>query len=168
MQRKIWLESGEPLNTKFCFTIPLKYAKSPSKRQDNRSNIPDEEIANLQHKTILVAEDELLNYKLLKTLLVKTGAQVLWAMNGREAVEIASSAKVDLIFMDIKMPEMNGYEATKAIKKIDSSIPIIAQTAFAFANERKYILQSGCDMYLTKPINHKEIYNVINRFLVEQ
>jgi two-component system cell cycle response regulator DivK len=119
-------------------------------------------------KTILIAEDELLNYKLLETLLKKTGAKVLWAKNGQEAVEAVSSKKVDLIFMDIKMPKMNGYEATRAIKKFDNSIPIIAQTAFAFANEKKYILQSGCDMYLTKPIDHKEIYDVVNRFLVEK
>jgi len=168
MQGKIWLESGESGNTRFCFTIPLQYAESIKLTNENCSDSHHAEAIQLHQKTILIAEDELLNYKLLETLLLKTGAEVLWAKNGLEAVKIASSRKVDLIFMDIKMPEMNGYEATKAIKEIDSTIPIIAQTAFAFANERKYILQSGCDMYLTKPINHKEIYKVVNRFLVKE
>ncbi len=168
MGGKIWLESGEPGNTKFCFSIPLQFAEKEKLPEKNCAEPPCSNNPELSKKTILIAEDELLNYKLLETLLLKTGARVLWAKNGKEAVDIASSKKIDLIFMDIKMPEMNGYEATRAIKKIDNTIPIIAQTAFAFANEKKYILQSGCDMYLTKPIDHKEIYDVVNRFLVEK
>ena len=76
--------------------------------------------------------------------------------------------KVDLIFMDIKMPEMDGYEATKQIKRIDPGIPIIAQTAFAFSNERNYILQSGCDMYMTKPIDYNDLYKALKIFLVSK
>jgi PAS domain S-box-containing protein len=168
MGGKIWLESGEPGNTRFCFSIPLQFAEKEKSQEKKCAESPCCMNSELVGKTILIAEDELLNYKLLETLLKKTGAKVLWAKNGQEAVEAVSSKKVDLIFMDIKMPKMNGYEATRAIKKIDNSIPIIAQTAFAFANEKKYILQSGCDMYLTKPIDHKEIYDVVNRFLVEK
>jgi signal transduction histidine kinase len=168
MGGKIWLESGEPGNTRFCFSIPLQFAEKEKSQEKKCAESPCCMNSELVGKTILIAEDELLNYKLLETLLKKTGAKVLWAKNGQEAVEAVSSKKVDLIFMDIKMPKMNGYEATRAIKKFDNSIPIIAQTAFAFANEKKYILQSGCDMYLTKPIDHKEIYDVVNRFLVEK
>ncbi len=168
MGGKIWLESGEPGNTRFCFSIPLQFAEKEKSLEKGCYEPCCKDNLKLSKKTILIAEDELLNYKLLETLLLKTGAQMIWAKNGQEAVDIASSKKIDLIFMDIKMPEMNGYEATRAIKKIDNTIPIIAQTAFAFANEKKYILQSGCDMYLTKPIDHKEIYNVVNRFLVEK
>ena len=168
MGGQIWLESGKPGNTRFCFSIPLKFAKK-TKESDEKSKEPNyTDQVKLSKKTILIAEDELLNYKLLETLLLKTGAKILWAKNGQEAVDFASSKNIDLIFMDMKMPEMNGYEATRAIKKMNKDIPIIAQTAFAFANEKKYILQSGCDMYLTKPIDHNEIYNVVNRFLVQK
>lgn len=165
MGGKIWLDSGLAGCTRFCFTIPLKISNlDESKIQKNKFPIKNVEL-NLKNKTILIAEDEVLNYKLLETLLQKTGANVMWAKNGIEAVEIVNANQVDLIFMDIKMPQMNGYEATKAIKNIDKNIPIIAQTAFAFSNERKYILQSGCDMYLTKPINHNEIFEVLNKYL---
>ncbi|MDF1550954.1 MAG: response regulator, partial [Bacteroidales bacterium] len=165
MGGKIWLDSGLAGCTRFCFTIPLKISNlDESKIQKNKYPIKNDEL-NLKNKTILITEDEVLNYKLLETLLQKTGANVMWAKNGIEAVEIVNANQVDLIFMDIKMPQMNGYEATKAIKNIDKNIPIIAQTAFAFSNERKYILQSGCDMYLTKPINHNEIFEVLNKYL---
>ncbi|NJO87574.1 MAG: response regulator [Chloroflexia bacterium] len=117
MGGKIWLESGEPGNTRFCFSIPLQFAEEEKSLEKKCVEPPCSNNPELSKKTILIAEDELLNYKLLETLLLKTGAQVLWAKNGQEAVDIASSKKIDLIFMDIKMPEMNGYEATRAIKK---------------------------------------------------
>jgi PAS domain S-box-containing protein len=168
MGGKIWLESGTPGNTRFCFSIPFQFAKK-TKEPEEKCQVPGyTKQVQLSEKTILIAEDEILNYKLLETLLAKTGARVLWAKNGIEAIDLVSTETIDLIFMDIKMPKMNGYEATRAIKKINKNIPVIAQTAFAFANEKEYILQSGCDMYLTKPIDHQEVYKVINQFLVEK
>lgn len=168
MGGNIWLDSGEKGKTRFCFTLPLEYASTQKNNDKDCKEGDCSQSVNLIGKSILIAEDELLNYKLLETLIKKTGAKIYWAKNGIEAVDIAKNEHIDLIFMDIKMPEMNGYEATKAIKEEKSHIPIIAQTAFAFANERKYILQSGCDMYLTKPINHTEIFKVINHYLVAQ
>ena len=165
MGGKIWLDSGLAGCTRFCFTIPLSVSNIEKPKNHTTKNAAKNDEIDLSNKTILIAEDEILNYKLLETLLRKTGANVLWAKTGLQAIEIVNANQVHLIFMDIKMPEMNGYDATKAIKKIDKSIPIIAQTAFAFSNERKYILQSGCDMYLTKPINHNEIFEVLQKFL---
>ncbi len=166
MEGRIWFDTDEGKGTHFFFTIPLEFSKQKIVQKKELIASENKQIIELHEKTILIAEDELLNYKLLETLLKKTGAEILWAKNGIEAVNIVSNRKVDLIFMDIKMPEMNGYEATKAIKQIYPDMPIIAQTAFAFANEQQYILQSGCDMYITKPINHIEVYKALNSYLV--
>jgi len=161
---RIWLDPKYADGARFCFTLPLEIGKKKNSDKCDKQvgNLQD---FSLQDKTILIAEDEMLNYKLLETLLKKTGANVLWAKNGLDAIRLTTDNKVDLVFMDIKMPDMNGYEATKQIKRIDPGIPVIAQTAFAFANERNYILQSGCDMYMTKPIDQKELFKALKMFL---
>jgi PAS domain S-box-containing protein len=161
---RIWLDYNYAKGARFCFTLPLELDKRQTSKKTEKKPDGGQEI-KLQEKTILIAEDEILNYKLLENLIKKTGAKVLWAKNGLDAVQMALENKVDLVFMDIKMPDMNGYEATKHIKRIDPDIPIIAQTAFAFANERSYILQSGCDMYMTKPIDQRELYKALKLFL---
>jgi PAS domain S-box-containing protein len=162
---KIWLDTSYTQGARFNFTLPLEIVK-PNKLTERQSSqkYTGTEI-NLRGKTILIAEDEALNFKLLEALIKKTGAKILWAKNGSEAVKFAFNEKIDLIFMDIKMPDMDGYEATKHIKRMDPAIPIIAQTAFAFSNERNYIIQSGCDMYMTKPIDHNELNKALKIFL---
>ncbi len=162
---RIWLDKNEEKGARFCFSLPLEFGKKVHQnKKDNVKYTFSSEI-DLHDKIILIAEDELLNFKLLETLLKKTNAKVLWAKNGIDAVQMVTDHKIDLVFMDIKMPDMNGYEATKHIKRIDPGIPIIAQTAFAFSNERNYILQSGCDMYMTKPIDHRELFKALKLFL---
>ena len=165
----LWLNTGYQSGAEFFFTIPLKESKLDKPKQHLATltnSIPD---INLTGNVILIAEDEILNYKLLETLIKRTGATVLWAKNGLQAVEtIIQRNDIDLIFMDIKMPEMNGYEATRKIKKLNPGIPVIAQTAFAFANEKTKILKSGCDHYLKKPIQKTEIYEVLNEYLLKK
>jgi len=73
--------------------------------------------------------------------------------------------EVDLILMDIKMPEMDGLDATKAIKKVDKEIPIIAQTAFAMENDEKMSLEAGCDAYISKPIRKHKLFELLNEYL---
>lgn len=102
--------------------------------------------------TILVAEDNASNYKLLEVILSKD-YNLVHAWNGREAVELFKEHQPQLILMDIEMPEMNGYEATDAIRKISSSVPILALTAYAYASDQEKILQSGMNAYMSKPIN---------------
>ncbi len=72
---------------------------------------------------------------------------------------------IDFVFMDIKMPKMNGYEATRKIKELRPNVPVVAQTAFAFANEKKRILESGCNYYLKKPLQRNEIFKVLSDYL---
>lgn len=117
-------------------------------------------------KRILIAEDEKTNYLFLEALLKRTNATLIWAETGKTALEaVQNDSKIDIVLMDIKMPEMNGYEATNEIKKIRPELPIIAQTAYALAGEKEKILSAGCDDYLSKPIMGKVLLEKIDNFL---
>jgi CheY-like chemotaxis protein len=115
---------------------------------------------------ILIAEDVESNFLYLKAVLSKLNANIFWAKNGVEAVEICNDENaIDLIFMDLQMPEMNGYEATQILKKRYPNMPIVAQTAFAMSDDREKALDSGCDDYLAKPIKSKDLLSVVEKFL---
>ncbi len=117
-------------------------------------------------KKILIAEDEKTNYLFLEALLKRTNAQLIWAETGRAALDaVIADETINFVLMDIKMPEMNGYEATQEIKKIRKELPIIAQTAYALAGEKEKILNAGCDDYLSKPIMGKILLEKIDKFL---
>ena len=117
-------------------------------------------------KTILIAEDEQSNFDFLKILLNRMNIRVLWAKNGIEAVSICESdPSIDLVFMDIKMPLLNGYEATKRIKKNRPELPIIAQTAYAMISDKLEADKAGCDGYLSKPIKIYQILEVLQQHL---
>ena len=122
---------------------------------------------NWEKKVILIAEDEVMNYMYLEEALKETKAFVIWCKNGKEAVDkiIKQKEPVDLVLMDIKMPEMNGYEATKRIKDFNPKIPVIIQTAFAMADERKKGFEVGGDEYIEKPIRQKKLLTVISQFI---
>jgi two-component system cell cycle response regulator DivK len=122
---------------------------------------------NWAKKVILIAEDEVMNYMYLEEALKETKAFVIWCKNGKEAVQkiIEQKEPVDLVLMDIKMPEMNGYEATKRIKDFNPDIPVIIQTAFAMADERKKGFEVGGDEYIEKPIRQKKLLSVISQFI---
>ncbi|OFY70565.1 MAG: hypothetical protein A2Y71_05840 [Bacteroidetes bacterium RBG_13_42_15] len=104
-----------------------------------------------------------MNY--LTELLKKTRVSVLQATSGDQAVELCKTHHPDLVIMDIQMPGMDGLEATRIIKQMDSRLPVIAQTAFAMAGDRERITQAGCDDYLAKPIDSKQLLPRINDLL---
>jgi two-component system, cell cycle response regulator DivK len=116
---------------------------------------------NWKDKVVLVAEDEEINYLFLEEVLRRTGAKVLWAKNGNEAIQKYRENKVDLILMDLKMPELNGYEAMNQIRESKGKTKIIAQTAFAMSGEREEILESGFDGYISKPIRIAELLKLL-------
>ena len=113
---------------------------------------------------ILVAEDNASNYLLIEILLKHT-YRLIHAQNGREAVAFFQSHHPQLILMDIKMPEKNGYEATSEIRKSSADIPIIAVTAYAFTEDEKRILENGFNCYLSKPIKAQTLLQKIKEFL---
>lgn len=127
----------------------------------------DNETEIWKDKTFLVAEDETSNYLFIKEILFESGANVIWAKTGKEVLDIVKEKKtsIDLILMDIKIPEINGIEATKIIKEADNNIPIVAQTAYAMEEDRDKCLTAGCDDYIAKPINIEEFLTIIKNVL---
>lgn len=118
------------------------------------------------NKTILIAEDEDSNYLYLEAVLQKTGASLLWARSGEEAIDACKqNPKVDLILMDLQMPNINGYEARQQIKTMYPEIPQIAQTAFAMADDEKRAMDAGFDAYISKPIRKGNLLAIVGRFL---
>lgn len=122
------------------------------------------DIYSWDSKIILIAEDEDSNYKFLEMVLGRTKAKIFWAHDGIEAVEMAKSLNPDIILMDIKMPNMDGLEATREIRKFLPDTPIIAQTAYAMENDERISMESGCTDYLSKPIRAKKIIDVIAKY----
>ncbi|MGQ1909602.1 response regulator [Marinifilum sp. RC60d5] len=117
-------------------------------------------------KTILVVEDEEFNRIYFEELLNQIHCRVVIAKNGIEAVELCkNNSDIDLVLMDIKMPLMNGYEATQEIKKIRPNLPIIAQTAFALLGDKKKSLENGCDDYVSKPVKKDTLIKIIQKHL---
>ncbi|TKG93414.1 response regulator [Puteibacter caeruleilacunae] len=124
------------------------------------------EVYNWSDKVILVVEDEEVNTYFFQAALRKTEAKLLFASSGREAIDLATSdTHIDLILMDIRLPELDGYEATRQIKEKRPEIPIVAQTAYAMANERENILKAGCNDYISKPIRFKVLMDTIAKYL---
>jgi CheY-like chemotaxis protein len=98
-------------------------------------------------------------------VLLRTGVKVIWAKDGLQAIEMARLNTPDLILMDIKMPIMDGLEATREIKKFLPFVPVIAQTAYAMENDERISLEAGCAYYITKPIRKQKLLEVVNKYL---
>jgi CheY-like chemotaxis protein len=123
--------------------------------------------ADQNPKTILVVEDSALNRKLVQTLLRSQGYRLLIAVDGQEAIEIATREQPDLILMDMQLPKVSGYDATQTLKAQPetASIPIVALTAHAMAEEREHALSIGCDGYITKPIDTRAFPEQVKEYL---
>ncbi|MBC8005776.1 MAG: response regulator [Verrucomicrobia bacterium] len=115
---------------------------------------------------IVIAEDVESNYLYLKAVLTKLDAHVFWARNGIEVLEICEREKnIDLVLMDLQMPDMNGYEATTILKQKYPDLPVIAQTAFAMSDDRDKAINAGCDDYLAKPIKSNDLLMMCMKYL---
>jgi len=160
MDGEIKVDSSPDKGSTFYFSIPYSYQK----KQSFINNYNFDEIDNLFF-TILIAEDEINNFLYLSELLEVTKSKIYYARNGLEAVEkVKLFNDIDIVLMDIKMPVMDGYAALEHIKKINPSLPVIAQTAYAMVEEKEKILQSGFNGYLSKPIAKFELINELKKF----
>ncbi len=162
MQGEIRVESEVNAGTTFRFAIPLEL-REPGSNDDLRT---EKKLYRWPEKIILVVEDEDYNYVFIREMLHASGAKLLWAKNGVEALDIIENhPDIDLVLMDIKMPFMDGLEATRKIRETKPGIPVIVQTAYAMEEEREKIIDSGCDAYIAKPIARDELYLKCNHYL---
>jgi CheY-like chemotaxis protein len=159
----IWVESQPGEGSEFYFTIPyIKEINLPPVEPETFSFAK----YNWKNKTLLIAEDENSNFELIKASISKTGIKIIRAMNGEEALEFArSNDDIDLILMDIRMPKMNGYDATRNIKSIKPELPIISITAYAMSEDEEKSLEAGCDRYISKPIRPARLLELIDEYL---
>lgn len=117
-------------------------------------------------KTVLIVEDNETSNIYFEAALRKTNANLIWAKNGLDAVKLVkSNSHVDLILMDINMPQMDGIEATRIIKESNPEIIVVVQTAFILSGEERMCQEAGCDEFITKPIRLKYLLDTINRYL---
>ena len=115
---------------------------------------------------ILIVDDEKTAHQLYKLMLRKKGYKLFHAESGREALDVYKKhPEIKIILMDIKMPDMNGYEATKEIRKTDKNTIIIAQTAYALASDKNKALKAGCNDHLAKPIDRIELLSKLEEYL---
>lgn len=117
---------------------------------------------------ILIAEDDNISFTFLKLVLTSHGFRVIHAENGQDAVELfKANPETALVLMDVKMPGMNGLEATREIRKLSPTVPIIAQTAYALAGDSEKTLEAGCNDYVSKPVTAELLMKKINKYLGE-
>ena len=160
---KIWLESRENKGSTFVFTLPDNRAEGIKRSQ--MAEKTEQEFSGPAH-TLLVVEDDESSYLYLQEILTRSNIQLLRAFNGKEAIEMLNqNPAISLILMDIKMPVMNGWDATRQIKQMRADIPVIAQTAYASENYRIQSLDAGCDDYISKPINKELLLEIIRKFI---
>ena len=117
---------------------------------------------------ILIVEDNLINRKVIRAALEPHGYTLIEAIDGEEALEVATSRRPDLIIMDIQLPKVSGLEVVKRLRQMPdfSSIPILAVTAYAMRGDKERFIKAGCDAYLPKPINTRELPRVVAEMLV--
>ena len=178
---KISVNSEFGKGTTFTFTLPYTIANpanvDSSKKENGEGNIAGiasagktadssvDNSANTRHACILVAEDTDSNFDLLKAILGKDH-QLIRAHDGMEAVTMFDEVKPDLILMDIKMPNLDGLEATKIIRELSATVPIIAQSAFAYEQDRKAAEEAGCNDFIAKPIADDKLKAMIHKWLL--
>jgi hypothetical protein len=166
MGGKIFVKSEKGLGSEFSFSIP--YRPAGSTRGKWQSILKDHPVGSIDWslKTCLIVDDnkDVLIY--INRILVDTGIKVISARSGAEAVEaITKNEDINVVLLDMQMPGMNGIEATRQIRKIRKDIPIIAQTAFIFEDDKDIILEAGCDACLIKPIRKDHLLTVMASFI---
>lgn len=158
---KIWVDSDLGLGSTFFFSVPY-FNEAPEFEQKIAKPEEPASKQNFAGINILIAEDTDINFQFLEIALTRHKFNILRAVNGQEAVKICwENPDIDIVLMDIKMPVLNGHEATRQILKFRNNLPIIAQTAYAFSEDKVKALECGCVDFITKPLKVKHLLEII-------
>ena len=161
---KLWVESEKGNGSIFYFTIPYNVGLKESNKIINGSSNEDSEI-QIKNLKILIVEDDETSYLLIRIVLAKMCREILRVKNGFEAIEFCrNNPDIDMVLMDIKMPVMGGYEATRRIRQFNKNTIIIAQTAYGLEGDREKAIDSGCNDYLSKPIKKEVLFGQIEKY----
>jgi len=169
---EIWVESIYSEGASFYFTIPYKINTNSIKIENGVETETETEISHKlppktkKNRTILVADDEIFNIMFIKEVFSDDNFIILEASNGKEAIDVCNehSQTIDFVLMDVKMPIMNGLEATEIIKQKHPQLPIIALSAYAMESDVNKALSYGCDDAISKPVNKKTLLGILNKF----
>ncbi len=159
---KFRIESEPGVGSCFYFTVPV----SVSGQSTHEQHAAKDDELDLHDSTLLIVEDDESSRMLIANLLKKTNARILLAENGKKALlMLEQHPDTKLVLMDLKMPVMDGYEATKIIKAQNPNLPVIALTAYALASEKPKAFEAGCDAIVTKPVNKQALLKELKRFI---
>ncbi|MDQ2177821.1 response regulator [Marinifilum sp. D714] len=171
LKGEIWFDTEEGVGSNFYFRLSGNGRIQMDLLNDTKPNSNDSlgsiNDLDFSEKNILIAEDVRSNFNYLNAIIELTDASVVWAQNGKDAIQICrhNNPKIDLVLMDIRMPEIDGLEAIKQIKGTNKSIPVIVQTAYAMNNEREECLHAGADNFITKPIDPRKLIQILQEYL---
>lgn len=160
----IWFESEIGVGTKFYVNIPISKSESFTKGKFITPKIKSEN--NWVNKKVLIVDDVYDVYKLISVYLRDTNAITLYAKNGTQAIELVNqNPDIDIVLLDIQLPDMDGYEVIKVIKSLRKHLPVVAQTAFALNDDKEKTILAGFDDYTTKPIYRNTLLEIIAKFI---
>ncbi len=162
---EIWVESLDGIGSTFYFTIPYNYVSVDDGITGGNASEKNKEV-QIKNLKILIVEDDETSKVLLSKIVGKLCKEILYATKGADAVMTChNNPDIDLVLMDISLPEMDGYEATRQIRQFNKDVTIIAQTGYGFSSDRQKALEAGCTDYISKPINKTILYDLIEKHL---